>query len=253
MNDTCEETYLEDMCEKSHQNSKWKTNMTSEPGWEFIYAKHEINNNKVALLCQQKQNQRKLKGHHIKKLLNIGKNADKKLIIINYNNYNLKQVCNRHNIDLVNINGDGFTGETLHRLINKKLNADGNTNDEAYNSDRSDSKNSTVPIKLKLLVGLTLPIIGLGMGFVGGFTTGFIQSLLSVEIVNLLGVIESLSTFLSVVVCPISFHYDKKRISDSATWNPSSLYYLMFIPYLNIILSLYYLHQRKSHVGLQIE
>lgn len=54
---------------------------------------------------------------------------------------------------------------------------------------------------------------------------------------------------LSIGVLPIAFHLDRRYVRKVANWNPSSLYYLLAIPGLNILLGLSYLQQRHEALG----
>lgn len=127
---------------------------------------------------------------------------------------------------------------------NKTESKDSNISDE-----KQPNTHELLEINTILLIGLALPTIYFILSFIDGFILG-------IGLIDEPTVIRTIANGINLVAlaaAPISFHYDKKAIEKNSGWAPSSLFYLMAIPILNIIVSIYYLKKRRDKIGLSIE
>jgi hypothetical protein len=94
---------------------------------------------------------------------------------------------------------------------------------------------------LAVLFPAAMVTIAIALTFIGG--------IFGSDLSNLMGDMVYYSTILSVFISPIGFHMDKKYVKEASGWEPPSVYYLLFLPVLNIFLSLGYIQQRHDVVG----
>lgn len=86
------------------------------------------------------------------------------------------------------------------------------------------------------------------IGFVVGFITGagVITEAEGDNILNIVGTIGTIGIGLGMIIAPVSFYKDRNHESVRGQWEPSDLYYLTVIPFLNILLGIAYWWQRRQ-------
>lgn len=103
------------------------------------------------------------------------------------------------------------------------------------------------------VIGVLLPTIAVGALFAGIVLLALVDPLFSESVndtlVTILAYLFLILTALAIGIAPYSFHRDKSRISSSTGWRPSDLYYLLFVPGLNVVLAGIYLYQRNSAIA----
>jgi hypothetical protein len=99
-------------------------------------------------------------------------------------------------------------------------------------------------------VGVLLPtlsiIIPIFFTFLAGIFAGFTGQNGVVGVSQVLTWILYIGTGASVVISPIAFHLDKQYVESASGWEPSDIYYLLFVPLLNAVLALGYINQRHD-------
>lgn len=53
-----------------------------------------------------------------------------------------------------------------------------------------------------------------------------------------------------VTLSPVFVYYDRRYLTTTSRWEPSGLYYLMFLPLLGYVLSILYIYNRHKHLGV---
>lgn len=146
-------------------------------------------------------------------------------------------------------NSNDKTDERNESGVSKTNQNKTESKDSIISDEKQPNTHEPLEINTILLIGLALPIIYFTLSFIDGFILG-------IGLIDEPTVIRTIANGINLVAlaaAPISFHYDKKAIEKNSGWAPSSLFYLMAIPILNIIVSIYYLKKRKDEIGLSIE
>lgn len=107
------------------------------------------------------------------------------------------------------------------------------------------------------VIGVLLPTISVGVLFVGIILLAIVDPLFSESVndtlVAILAYLFLILTALAIGISPYSFHRDKRLVASATGWRPSDLYYLLFVPGLNVLLAGIYLYQRNSAIASPAE
>lgn len=138
------------------------------------------------------------------------------------------------------------TNQTIDSGESKINHSEAESKDSKISDENRSGKHESLKINTILLAALALPTVYFTLAFIDGFMIG-------IGIIDEPTVIRTIANGINVIAlaaAPISFHYDKKSIEKNSDWSPSSLFYIMIVPILNIVVSTYYIKKRKDRIGL---
>jgi nucleoside permease NupC len=102
-----------------------------------------------------------------------------------------------------------------------------------------------------------IPVLVLPVLFVLWFSVTLsnvlLASHLGVQLSGYLTEIASLVVRLSYagsLFAPFAVYHDRKYVSEQSAWTPTVLYLLVFVPLLNVLISVIYLVRRHRFVGI---
>ena len=261
----------------------WNANLTELKEGAYIIggAREHDNNSERMLLMAICEPEKKVKPEHLEYLVNAGKEKNADFIFLTSTadiSEKIRKMCGENGIKIISsesvrsqheennfgsdpedisIPGPGSsTRSNSENESNQTNNPDKSSginqphtdsNGNIDSNDRNQKTNNPLKINNILLFGLLLPIIYFSLAFIDGFMLGagvISENTIIRPIANGLNII-------GLVGAPLSFHYDKKSIEKESNWSPSGMFYLMFIPILNIILSIYYLKKRRDKIGIK--
>lgn len=100
------------------------------------------------------------------------------------------------------------------------------------------------------IVGVLFPALTVVVLIAGAFLAVLIEPVLgetaSDRVTSANAIAILLGWTLSIGISPYAFHRDKQHLQRDIGWQPSSLYYLLCVPLLNILLSILYVYQRSA-------
>lgn len=95
-----------------------------------------------------------------------------------------------------------------------------------------------LPVLVVVLFVLGAILLAIIEPFVGETTSDTLVTALAFLLLLLLGG--------SIGISPYAFHRDKAVVASASNWQPSDLYYLLFVPGLNVLLAVVYVYQRRA-------
>ncbi len=52
------------------------------------------------------------------------------------------------------------------------------------------------------------------------------------------------------LLSPVFVYFDSRYLTTASAWEPSSKYYLMFLPLIGYVLAIVYIYNRHKHLGI---